>query len=270
MTYYILDNETWMVLTRSGVRPITEQDPNLHTFPNGGEDDDVKFQDVGTTLKSSADTRNDTIYPRDKLSNFHPDDFIGASYLHTETDEEGLILTATIFNKIKEKDALGREKALKFLVQYGDKNGYTEIVAYNDICNIMEKQHEVDESGESDRHAFRSIIGHKGPLKPGDPKYKNSSYNPLVHWEDGSTLWEPLIILAKDDRVSVVKYGLDNDLLDKPGQGRLKAITRRNVHFQRMVNQSKVAPSCNVPLYKFGVRIPRNIKEANMLDGFSG
>jgi hypothetical protein len=260
-----------MVLIRSGVHPITEQDPNLRTFPHGGEDDDVKIQDVETTLKSSADIRNDTVYLRDKLPSFHPNDLIGASYLQTETDEEGLILRATIVNKIKENDALGREKALKFLVQYGDKNGYTEIVAYNDICDILEKQREADESGVlSDQHAFRSIIGHEGPLKPGDPKYKNSSHNLLVHWEDGSTSWEPLIILAKDDRVSVAKYGLGNDVLDKPGWKRLKAITRRKVHFQRMVNQSKVAPSCDVPLYKFGVCVPRNIKEANMLDGLEG
>jgi hypothetical protein len=125
MTYYVLDDETRMVLTRSGVRPITEQDPNLRTFPHGGEDDDFKFQDVGTTLKSSADIRDDMVYPRDKLPSFHPDDLIGASYLHTETDEEGLILRATIVNKITEKDALGREKALKFLVQYGDENAVT-------------------------------------------------------------------------------------------------------------------------------------------------
>jgi hypothetical protein len=92
MTDYILDGETRMVLTPSGVRPITEQDPNLRTFPHGGEDDDVKFQDVGTTLKSSADIRDDTVYPHDKLPSFHPDDLIGASYLHAETDEEGLIL----------------------------------------------------------------------------------------------------------------------------------------------------------------------------------
>ena len=268
MTYYVLDDETRMVLTRSGVRPVSEQDPNLRTFPHSGEDD-VVFQDVGKTLRTSAEVRDDTVYPRDKLPSFHPDDLIGASYLHTETDGDGQILRAKIVNKIREKDALGREKALKFLVQYGDEGGYSEIVAYNDICDIMEKQREADESGESDRHAYRAIIGHEGPLKPSDPKYKNSSYNLLVHWEDGSTTWEPLRILANDDRVSVAKYGLDNDLLDMPGWKRLKKITRRKVHFQRMVNQSKVAPSRDIPIYKFGVRVPRNIKEANMLDGLA-
>jgi hypothetical protein len=134
----------------------------------------------------------------------------------------------------------------------------------------MVRQREADESGESDWHTFCAILGHKGPLKPGDPKNKNSSYNLLVHWEDGSTTWEPLILLAKDNQVSAAKYGLDINLLEKPGWKRLKAITRRKVNFQHMVNQSKVAPSCDVPIYKFGVRIPRSIKEANMLDSLSG
>ena len=266
MTYYVLDDVTKQVLTRSGVRPVTDTDPNLRTFAHGGEEEnDIILDDIDPTIKSSGDYRPGATYPRDNLPHFSPEALIGASFLMKESEEDGQILRAKIVHAIKQKDKEGKEKALKFLVSYGDDE-YQRIMEYNDICDIMEKQREADESGESEQYAFRAIVGHDGPLKPGNPKYNGSTWNLLVHWEDGSQTWEPMTILAKDDRVSVAKYGLDNDLLDKPGWKRLKAITRRKVHFQRMVNQSKVAPSRHIPVYKFGVRIPRNIKEARMMD----
>ena len=94
---------------------------------------------------------------------------------------------------------------------------YDEIMTYNDICDIMEKQREADESGKSEQYAYQGITAHDGPLKKGDPRYNGSLWNLLVHWEDGSETWEPLAILAKVDPISVAKYGLDHNLLDKPG-----------------------------------------------------
>ena len=45
MTYFVLDDETRQVLTRSGVRPKSEQDPTLRTFPHSGENDVVQYAD---------------------------------------------------------------------------------------------------------------------------------------------------------------------------------------------------------------------------------
>ena len=70
------------------------------------------------------------------------------------------------------------------------------------------------------------FTGHKGPLYPHHQDYKVSSYNVLVHWEDGSETYEPLDIMAKDDPVTLAKYALDNDLLELPGWKRLRCIAK--------------------------------------------
>jgi hypothetical protein len=66
--------------------------------------------------------------------------------------------------------------------------------------------------------------------------------------------------------VSVARYGRDNDLLDQPGWKRLKKIANRKKKFDRMIKQCKVAPSRNVPMYKFGVELPRNVHGLEELD----
>ena len=53
--------------------------------------------------------------------------------------------------------------------------------------------------------SFFEIKGHKGPLYPHHQDYKGSSYNVLVHWEDGSETYEPLDIMAKDDPTTLAK-----------------------------------------------------------------
>ena len=137
---------------------------------------------------------------------------------------------------------------------------------YNDLIDIVEKRNEAELNGEAEMHAYREFVGFQGPLKPSDPSYNGSSWNLLVHWEDGTQTWEPLKILAADDPVSVAAYGKSVGLLDKPGWKRLKGIARRENHFKRMVKHSKIAPSRNVPLYKFGVELPRTIKDAFRID----
>jgi hypothetical protein len=115
---------------------------------------------------------------------------------------------------------------------------------------------------------MRGVRGSR--LKPKDAKYNGSLWNLLVAWEDGSQTWEPLTILAKDDHVTVAKYGKDNDLLDRPGWKRLKAISRQEKKFTRMLKQAKVAPSRNIPMYKFGVEMPCSIKAVPGLDKQNG
>jgi hypothetical protein len=121
------------------------------------------------------------------------------------------------------------------------------------LLAIIETQNEAKANGEVNIHAYRKFVGHNGPLKPKDPKYNGSLWNLLVAWEDGSQTWEPLTILAKDDLVTVAKYGKDNDLLDKPGWKQLKAISRREKKFTRMLKHAKVAPSRNIPMYNVQV-----------------
>ena len=71
---------------------------------------------------------------------------------------------------------------------------------------------------------FKSINDHQGPLSNKHPDYKGSSYNVLVHWEDGSETYEPIDIMIKDDPISMATYAQENNLLDTPGWKRLNRI----------------------------------------------
>lgn len=68
-----------------------------------------------------------------------------------------------------------------------------------------------------DQKVHHGIIDHGGPLRSSDPKYMGSSYNLLVHWEDGSKTGEPLNLIVKDDGPTVAKYAVDNNMMDTPG-----------------------------------------------------
>ena len=65
--------------------------------------------------------------------------------------------------------------------------------------------------------AFKDIITHQGPLNPLHSCFKGSTYNVQILWEDGSKTWEPLNMSAKDDPISLARYGHERGLLEKPG-----------------------------------------------------
>ena len=73
------------------------------------------------------------------------------------------------------------------------------------------------ESGQQDLISYVGILDHQGPLKNHDPKYKGSSYNVLVDWDDKTQTWEPLNTMAKQDPVTLARYAHDNGLLNEPG-----------------------------------------------------
>ena len=59
------------------------------------------------------------------------------------------------------------------------------------------------ESGQQDVASYYKILDHQGPLKAHDPRYKGSSYNVLVSWDDGSQTWEPINLIGKQDPVTI-------------------------------------------------------------------
>jgi hypothetical protein len=125
-------------------------------------------------------------------------------------------------------------REIKFLVKSFDGK-LEEIIAYNELSNVIERQHEAElHSPDSASWAFKEITEHQGPRTPSDGTYKGSSYNVLVHWEDGSETFEPLSVMAKEDPITCAKYAEDNDLLDKPGWKSLQRIASCTVKFARM------------------------------------
>ena len=90
----------------------------------------------------------------------------------------------------------------------------------------------------------------------------------MVEWEDGSTSYVPLSMLAADDPVACAVYARDHDLLDTPGWTRFKSIARRHKKYIRMVNQAKLRSYRTTPKYMF--EIPRDFKHAVELDKRNG
>ena len=94
-----------------------------------------------------------------------------------------------------------------------------------------------------------------------------------VDWSDGPKTWEPLSAMALQDPVTCAKYANDNYLLKMPGWKRFKSYVKREKKFIRMLRQAalcKVRQRKEGAVYKFGVRVPRNYREAIDLDALNG
>lgn len=144
-----------------------------------------------------------------------------------------------------------------------------EIIAYNELSDMIDKQQQAHETGEFQYRAFKEILDHQH-VTQGSPAYNGSSYNVQIHWEDGSTSWEPLAMVMKDDPVTLAAYAKEHDLLDTPGWKRLRRIAKRDKVLRRMLNQVRRIAKCRSVTYKFGVAVPRNVKEAIKFDKDNG
>jgi hypothetical protein len=191
---------------------------------------------------------------------------MGVTFLRNT--EDGQKVRAKIVRKINDDDAANHQN-IKFLVELGDGD-VDEIMAYAELSALVEEQRD-EELRKPDRPwIYKGIISHEGPLTPNDPRYKGSLYNVGVAWEDGSETKEPLSLIKKDDPVTCAKYAKENNLLDIPGWKSLKHIATRTKVFERMVKPAKLFSQRNGPIFKFGVRFPRNKAEARKLDEEAG
>ena len=62
------------------------------------------------------------------------------------------------------------------LISYDDDR-VKELIAYNELCNLVAEQHDKEASGKDEIFTFHRIVDHKGLLKPGDSEYNGSRYN---------------------------------------------------------------------------------------------
>eukprot|EP00957_Ditylum_brightwellii_P053256 4038058-Ditylum_brightwellii.AAC.1 len=201
-----------------------------------------------------------------EVPKFSPEELLGLTFLReTDTGEQ---FRAKITRKVLDREAEDHQ-AIKFLVTIGDGE-LEEIISYNELSDIVERQHAAEADGELDTWAYDAILEHEGPLRPGMPHYKGSIYNVLIKWADGSKTWEPINLVGKTDKVTLAAYAKEHDLLETPGWKFLKPTARRAKKLQRMLNQARRASHNNAVRYKFGVQIPRTVKEAYALDAANG
>jgi hypothetical protein len=304
LTYWVLLTESERLVARSNVRPATDPlYPNLRLRPIAPSsyahpdanvaptNSSSPFDDSHGSYAPQADaTSGEDVSPKASggpiyrlqdhydvpisLPRFSPDELLGLSYLHELPD--GQKVRAKIVKKIHDMDAANHQR-IKMLVAYDDDK-IEELMSYNELCDIVAEQHDREarlrecSDGTTDDilFTFRKITAHQGPLHHSHWNYKGSKYNVEVEWEDGSKTWEPLASMIATDPATMAAYGKENNLLEEPGWKRLKRIARRAKVLRRMVNASKKSQKFSQVVYKFGVRVPRNVKEARMLDVENG
>ena len=104
---------------------------------------------------------------------------------------------------------------------------YEEIISYQELSDIVEKQHADEPDPDERLYTFKRIISHHGPYKTSDPEYRGSMWNVKIEWEDGSQTFEPLSQVGIDDPASCAQYAKDHDLLDTPGWIRFQCLAWR-------------------------------------------
>jgi len=122
-----------------------------------------------------------------------------------------------------------------------------------------------EEDVEDNIWKFQSIDVHQGPLKHFDPKYKGSSWNVQVLWENGEVSYEPFSIIAKSDPVTIAIYAKENNLLEL-----FARIPNRQRKLLHMANQAKLQSFHTAPTYHFEILFPQNHKHAMELDQLNG
>jgi hypothetical protein len=168
------------------------------------------------------------------LPKFLPEELLGLTFLR-ELDD-GKSYRAKIVQNIIDNDNSNHEK-IKFLVEIGEGQ-FDETLTYNMLSDIVEHQQERDEEDpENKSWTFVSIKDHQGQLLSNHPDDKGSSFNVLVHWEDGLETFEPLDVMTKDDPVSLARYA-ENESINTSGWKRLKSITSNKSRQNRIKDQS--------------------------------
>ena len=268
LTFLVLDTLTNQVVARSELRSaVTLANPNIRAEFLGDPSSDDKPSTK--PIMSATDIAECDIDISDlKLPRFSPDELIGKLFVRDL--EDGKSYRARVVRKIMDQDA-ENHKNIKFLVELGDGE-FDEIIHYNKLCTLIEDIEHQENHPEEPKWTFKSIQDHQGPLKKNHPDYKGSMYNVLVEWEDGSTSYEPLHLMIEDDPISLALYARKHNLLSTPGWKRLSHIAQDTVRkrntFRNMMHQYHVSQGkqSKAPVYKFGIQIPRNMKQALALD----
>ena len=145
------------------------------------------------------------------------------------------LVRAKVVRKIMDRDAENHQQ-IKFLLALGDGK-LEEIISYNELNDLVTDSLAAKESGQQDLISYAGILDHQGPLKNHDPKYKGSSSNVLVDWDDKTQTWEPLNTMAKQDPVTF--YAYDNGLLNEPGWKFLRRTAKRQQFLNAIINSVK-------------------------------
>ena len=102
--------------------------------------------------------------------------------------ENGERERAWVQERIENHDIRCKQQAetIRFRCRVG-KEKLEEIIDYTTILDSLE-----NEDGNEGVWKFSEILDHEGPIKPNSPKYRGSTWNLKVSWDNGEVTWVPM------------------------------------------------------------------------------
>ena len=140
-------------------------------------------------------------------------------------------------------------------IEYADGND--DHLTYAEIVNMLNKE------TEDGYHlwTFKEILNHRKTTRDGKQLMEVE-----VLWDTGEKSWEPLSTIKVDDPITVAKYVEKKGLVNKPQWKWANRYLKNKKKFLRLCRQVFLSRRRNGPTYKFGVRVPRDMKEALLID----
>ncbi|MGH7954713.1 MAG: reverse transcriptase domain-containing protein [Gloeomargaritales cyanobacterium] len=155
----------------------------------------------------------------------------------------------------------------RYRVELGDGDR-EEIMVYNDLVQLADRRI-TDDPDDGERVWIYDDISDHRPIRG-----RSNQWEVLVKWATGEQSWEPLSVIHSTDPVTLAKYAKENNLLDKDGWKRYRAMCKDEKRYVRMLRQATLqkarAATNGDNRTKYGVKVPRNEKEAIELDKKNG
>jgi hypothetical protein len=175
-----------------------------------------------------------------------PKELIGFKYIE---EYRGHALT----KEVKEYDIVRKEFGLELA------NGRRETISH---AALVDKWISMREE-ENDMWSFEKIIGHR--------KEKKKPPQVQVLWSNGEKTWEKIGLIREDDPITLARYAQMNNLLGQEGWRWAKAYAQDPQKMIRMVTNVMVTKTKKrAPKYKFGVNVPKSVRQAQEYDTGNG
>ncbi len=250
-----MEGEVETVQEEQGDKPNEEAkvDDNMEDAGGDEETDTKEKPSLEEVIRSAMEH---VINKGGRMPTLNADHILGRTFI-TTPDEEGEQKRAKIIDieATGEKASDGKQPLFKFKCAVGEDR-FEEIMTYNRMLEWIEQDQDKDE--------FFRILGINGH------KMKNGKWHVLVEWASGLSTLEPLAVIAADDPITVAMYAKRNNLLEEKSWKHLKPYVKSAKKLGRMANQVKLKNSRMMPVYKYGEQVPRNHREAVLIDERNG
>ena len=174
----------------------------------------------------------------------NPTDFMDYSFIRQDRNN---IPTRTTVIEVNAEDG-------QVLLEYA--HGQHEWVQPNIIQEALLSR----QDDGADLWSFKKVLSHK--------HVEGKAMVELL-WDNGDVSWEPVNVIRKDDPVTLATYAKEKGLDNTRGWKWTRSITKNPKKFARML-KIMTGQKKSTKKYMFGIELPRNLKEAIILDKKNG